>query len=165
MTRPSISTAKRVSYALGYLGLGLVEQASEELEAIEGEDRLSVPVMLTRIELYMAAKNWELVVAVAKGVVRADPRQEQAWIGWAYALRCLERTAEARDVLREAEPQHGKTCALLHYNLACYECLLGNLSEAKVRLRKACRKSADFKALALDDPDLQTLWEEIGSME
>ena len=165
MVRPNIPTSKRVSYALGYLGLGLIEQASEELEAVEGDDRLSIPVMLARIELYMAAKNWDLLIAVAKGVARADPSHEQAWIGWAYALRCLERTAEARAVLLEAEPHHGKQSALLHYNLACYECLLGDMAKAKTRLRRACKMGGtEFKTLALDDPDLQAMWEEIGRM-
>ena len=35
MAKPNIATSKRVSYALGYLGLGLIEQAFEELEAID----------------------------------------------------------------------------------------------------------------------------------
>jgi len=107
MSQPNISTTKRISYALGYLELGLINQASDELESIEGEDRLSIPVMLARIELYMEAKDWELLVAVAKGVARADPGQERAWIGWAYGLRGIERVAEAKAVLLEGDGHHG----------------------------------------------------------
>lgn len=36
MSRPQISTAKRVAYALGYIELGLLTHASDELEAVEG---------------------------------------------------------------------------------------------------------------------------------
>jgi Flp pilus assembly protein TadD len=121
--------------------------------------------MLARIELYMEAKNWEPLVAVAMAVARADPDQERAWIGWAYGLRCLERVAEARTVLLEAEVHHGKTSALLHYNLACYECLLGDLTAAMGRLRRARKLGGkQFKAMALDDDDLRAMRDEIAAM-
>jgi hypothetical protein len=166
MARPNISTAKRISYALGYIELGLVNQASDELESIEGEDRLSIPVMLARIELYMEAKDWELLVAVAKGVAKADPKHERAWIGWAYGLRCLERVAEAKAVLLEADGHHGKASALLHYNLSCYECLLGDIEQAKTRLHQACKMGGkQFKTMALDDEDLKPMWEQIAAMK
>ena len=57
MSPPHIATSKRVSYALGYLVLGLVKEAAAELEAVEGEDRRSLPVMLARIELHMVDKD------------------------------------------------------------------------------------------------------------
>ena len=155
-----------MAYALGYLGLGLVKEAADELETIEGTDRLSIPVMLARIELYMEAKDWELLVAAAKGVARADPTRERAWIGWAYGLRCLEQVAEARTVLLEADLLHGKTCALLHYNLACYECLLGDTAATMTRLRRACKIGGkQFKTMALDDTDLKPMWGQIAEMK
>ncbi len=167
MSIPSnISTATRVAYAMGYLGLGLVNEASDELEAIEGADRLSIPVMLARIELYMMAKDWALLVAVAQGVARADPAQEAAWIGWAYGQRRLTTLPEARAVLLAAEPHHGQTCALLHYNLACYECQLGDIAAAKTRLRRACKLGGkQFKTMALDDEDLKPMWAQIVVMK
>ena len=150
----------------GYIELGLVAEAAEELEAVEGEDRLSVPVMLARIELYMQAKDWEQVVTVAKSVARADPTQERAWIGWAYGQRRLTTLPEAKAVLLEAEQHHGKTCALLHYNLACYECQLGENAAAIVRLLRACSLGGkQLKAMALDDEDLKTMWAEIAAMK
>jgi len=165
MSRPHISTAKRVSYALGYVALGLTDLAAEELEAVPGDDRRSLPVRLARIELYMEAKDWKQLVAVGKEVARADPSQERAWIGWAYGLRSLEQVADARGVLQVAERYHGKRCALLHYNLACYECLLGDLTAARTRLRRACQLGGkQFNALALDDTDLQAMWDEIAAM-
>lgn len=166
MALPNISTAKRISYALGYLGLGKINEASDELESIEGEDRHSIPVMLARIELYMEAKDWELLVAVAKGVAKADPKQERAWIAWAYGQRRHTSLPEAKVVLLEAEKHHGKTCALLHFNLACYECQLGDIEAAKTRLRQACKLGGkQFKAMALDDEDLKTMWEQIAEMK
>jgi hypothetical protein len=42
----SKATAQRLRYADGYLALGLLTDASNELELIEGEDRLSNEVLI-----------------------------------------------------------------------------------------------------------------------
>ena len=46
------------------------------------------------------------------------------------------------------------------YNLACYECQLGRLEQAKHRLEKAFKlgEGEGMRLAALDDPDLQPLW-------
>jgi hypothetical protein len=52
------------------------------------------------------------------------------------------------------------------YNLACHECQLGNLAEAKSWLAKAFAM-ANCKQLKLDalaDPDLEALWKHIGEL-
>ena len=153
----SIATTRRTRHATGYLLLGLLVEASDELEAIEGPDRLSPEVMTVRCDLYMAAKNWELLLAVARELTRSCPADEKGWLHTGIALRQLNRFADARTVLLEAEPLHAD-CAVLHYNLGRYHCLLGDMDEARERVRKACRIDADFKKAALDDPDLAAIW-------
>ncbi len=49
----------------------------------------------------------------------------------------------------------------IHYNLACYECQTGNLSDAKRHLMQATKADVKFKVMALDDSDLEPLWDEI----
>jgi len=59
-----------------------------------------------------------------------------------------------------------RTNATLRYNLACYECQLGRLEQAKLWLEKAFQLG-DAKAMklaALDDRDLEPLWKEIGNI-
>jgi tetratricopeptide (TPR) repeat protein len=153
-----ISTARRLEYASGFIGLGLLNEASEELEFIEGEDRLSAEVMAVRANLYMAAKNWDLLIAVSRELARQCPNIDQGWIHWAYALRELGRIAEAKTVLLQAEPLH-PSCAVLHYNMACYECLLGDVPEARRRLSVACKMGKEWKTAALTDPDLKAMWD------
>ncbi len=48
----------------------------------------------------------------------------------------------------------------MRYNLACYECQLGNLKEAREWLKQAFNlgDAKQMKLAALDDPDLQPLW-------
>jgi tetratricopeptide (TPR) repeat protein len=51
--------------------------------------------------------------------------------------------------------------AIFHYNLACYECLLGNLETAKARLQHAFKLEPRYRLQALEDEDLQLLWNSI----
>jgi hypothetical protein len=53
---------------------------------------------------------------------------------------------------------------IIRYNLACYACQLGNMKEARDWLKKAIDLAGtnQVKLMALDDPDLEQLWREIG---
>ena len=155
------ATARHVRYAQGYIGLGLLNEASDELEAIEEAERFLPEVLAAKLELHWEAKHWETLVSVARELVSLDPAQERGWIGWAFALRELGRVAEAKAVLFEAEPRHGATSAVLHYNLGCYHCLLGEMSEARSRLKRAFRMHPPFQTEAGEDPDLAALWSEL----
>lgn len=154
-------TLKRVRFASGYTELGMLNEASDELEAIESEDRFLPEVLAARVELHVTAKHWETVVGVARELTFRAPSNPSGWISWAYALRELNRIAESKAVLLEAE-QAGVSCAVLHYNMACYHSLLGETEEAKKRLNRACSMDERFKTEALDDPDLEALWAEFG---
>jgi tetratricopeptide (TPR) repeat protein len=143
----------------------MIDAASGELDAIQGEERLSTEVMAARSDLFLAARKWDAVVAVAKVVAVQRPGDGKGWIDWAFALHELQRTAEAKDVLLQAERFLKDTPAVLHYNLACYHCLLGEMTEAKHRLRQACRLDADFKKTALDDPDLKAMRDYIATLK
>jgi Flp pilus assembly protein TadD len=133
-------------------------EVASELDAIAFEDRLASPVLAIRIELHLAKKQWATVISMGQQLTRQNPHEERGWICWAYALRELQRIEEARTVLLEAEPLHGTTSAVLHYNLACYYCLLGDQSAARTRLARACKMEPEFKNGARMDPDLRDLF-------
>lgn len=155
--RQRLPTQRRVEHALGYIGLGMFAPALAELDSIETGDQFRPEVLSARVELHMTTKQWPEVIAVASRLVQTNPEIEHAWIGWAFALRELDRVAEARTVLLAAEPHHGTTSAVLHYNLACYDSLLGNLTEARRRLAIAYRMDDRLKADGALDPDLRAL--------
>lgn len=156
---PRIPTSHRVSYALGYLALGLSCEAAEELAAIAPRDQASQPVVTVWVEVNMERQRWLEVIGHARQLAAIAPAKERGWIAWAYALRELQRTEEAREVLLKAEPLHGDECALLHFNLACYESLLGRFAEARRRLALAFEIDPSYRAEAETDPDLQPLRE------
>ena len=155
--RSFISTRKRIEYAKGYIELGLIKEAEEELAAIKAEDSLSMDVQRVRIDLFMEAKQWNEVVDLAGQIAEKRAEDEQIWISWAFALRELQRVKEAEQVLLRAEKIHGHKSAIVHYNLACYACLLGCLEEAGKRLKRAIRLDKRFEDEWDKDPDLRAL--------
>ena len=164
MSIGSSATKRHLQHATGYIGLGMFKEASEEIAAIASEDRQSLAVLEVRADLYMEAKSWDDLIAVASELARKQPKVEKGWIHWAYALRELNRVAEAKAVLLEAEPIHGQDCIVLHHNLACYHCLLGEREQARQRLRRVFARDQAWRAQALADPDLAAMRDEIAKM-
>ncbi len=152
-----IPTHKHLDYALGYIGLNLLAEARAELALIKPIDRESPEVLGVHIELAMAKNAWARVITLAAQVTAAAPSFERPWIAWAFALREKQRIAEARDTLLRAEREIPEPGALVDYNLACYYCLLGDLAEARRRLKRACAREPEWKAEAASDPDLAAL--------
>ena len=54
----------------------------------------------------------------------------------------------------------------MRYNLACYECQLGNMKESKAWLKKTIELAdkKEVKLMALNDKDLEPLWKVIGEI-
>lgn len=135
----------------------MIKEAEEELGAIEKGDRGTLDVKRVWVDLAMEAKQWANVVRLAEVVAEFAPEDEQLWISWAYALRELQRVKEAEAVLLKAEKSHGHKSAILHYNLACYACLLGYVEEANKRLKRAIKLDKRFEDEWGEDPDLRAL--------
>ena len=152
-----IPIRKHLDYALGYIELGLLDEARAELNRISAADRQTSPVLAVSLELAMAEENWDAVVIFAPQVILADETLERPWIAWAYALRENQRITEAREVLVRGSLVVTEPSGLMDYNLACYYCLLGDLDEARRRLQRACSREPRWKTDAKSDPDLASL--------
>lgn len=152
-----ISTRKHLDYTLGYIGLNLLDDARRELALIKPADRESPEVLLVQIELAMAKQTWARVVTLSAKTAALIPKIERPWTAWAYALREQQKITEAREVLLNAEKLVTDPSPLVDYNLSCYYCLLGELPEARRRLKRACAREPDWKTEAAADPDLAGL--------
>lgn len=148
----------------GYLGLGLLEAAGQELDAIAPAEQEAAAVLEVRAALHLDARQWALAAGAASRLTRAAPDDPQAWISWAYATRRFKGITAAEPILLEAEKRFGATCALVHYNLACYRCQSGDVAEARRRLLLACRIDPNWRAIALNDTDLEPMWKQIEEM-
>lgn len=156
---PSIPTSRHLEYAQGYLALGLLGEASDEIEQIEGQARLSTPVLAFRCSLYTAAKQWNMVEAMAKAVCAREPTNEKIWLSWAEAAKELSGFTAARDILLRAVPHVGDTSARLNFDLGRCLCRLGEVAQAREWVGRARRLDKSFKALVLDEPDLRAMWD------
>ncbi len=81
-------------------------------------------------------------------------------MSWAYATRRADSIEAARLILIDAL-ERLPDAAVLHYNLACYNCQLGDLPLAKRRLKRAFKLDRTFREKALQDPDLEPLWDSL----
>lgn len=66
---------------------------------------------------------------MARKLTHYDPDDVQWWISWAYATRRWDSIESAKSILLTALKKL-PLVALIPYNLACYECLLGELEAA-----------------------------------
>lgn len=144
--------------AIGFIELGMLEDAASEIERLPPEDRDRSSVLALRVEIYRTAGSWSLMEVVARELWKRHPDEPDHWTNLAWAVRRSDSLEAARDILLEAVERFPGD-AMSHYNLGCYACQLGDIEQAKKRVGKAIELDAKFKLLALDDPDLEPLWE------
>lgn len=155
---PNPADKFHVDAASGWIGLGDLDSAREELQQVTPEIRNHPAVLIVQSDLLFAEENWEPLLPVAETLLRQFPKLEFLWINRSYALHELKRTQEAFDALLPAAKKFPKRW-LIRYNLACYCSQLGVLDEARQWLQKAIALAgaSEIKALALADPDLKPL--------
>lgn len=162
----AVSTSTRLTYASGYLALGLHADAVEELDAIAAGEQDSLPVLTLRNHACVAARDWAGAAALGALLCSRDPAEAEHWIQWAYATRRHLGIPAAREILLNALGRHVQE-PILHFNLACYEAQLGEPAAARQRLRAACALEPSCRKMALADEDLEPLhaWISAGMKE
>jgi predicted Zn-dependent protease len=156
---------RHLDAAQGWFELGNCMEATEELEQITREMRGHPSVLEVRFHIYAAAKKWEYAVDIAKAISEFVPDNPFGFIHQAYSLHELKRTQEAWNLLLPVVDKFPKEY-IIHYNLACYACQLGNLKAARAWLKKASDLAGtkQIKRMALKDADLEPLWKVIGEI-
>ena len=101
---------RHVLASSGYLELGMFDDAAMVLEEIAPEDKTRNEVLGARVDLYMAAKKWDMAAAVASHLVKVDPQTAGWWISLAYALRRTESVEKAEAILLRAQVDTSQGC-------------------------------------------------------
>ena len=148
--------------AQGWLELGNPAEACEELKQIAPALQNQPEVLAIRWQIYARDRNWERCVTVASALVDNAPKLAWGWVHRSYALHELGRTRDAFDALMSGVAKFPKDW-LMHYNLACYCCRLGETTRAQRFLEAACKlgDARQIKDMARKDADLRDLWERI----
>lgn len=151
-----INIQKALSAAQGYLELGMYEDAHRELNQLSPEMLGRVEFLECRLFLYMQQKRWEEALGIAAKLRRTDPHVATGYIQAAFCLHELGRTQEAKELLLNG-PESLRLNPLYHYNLACYEAVLGETEAALIYLRKSFALQTDLREVARQDNDLKSL--------
>lgn len=146
--------------AAGYVELGIFLEANEELDKIDPFNRAAPEVLALRIAIYRGLEKWELMQEIAKRLADFQPDEIQWTISLAYATRRADSIQAAKEVLLNAQPKFPKE-AVIKYNLACYLCQTGDIEAAKRYLKKTFQIDLNWRAAALEDADLQSIWDSI----
>jgi len=148
---------RAVSAAEGYAMLGMVEEADTELDGL-GPELVTHPAVLgARVQIFMAVEDWAAAVEISKRLVEFASEEAGHWILLGNVMRRADSVEAAEEVLLEGVEQHPKV-ATIHYNLACYAAVQGRLDTARMRLAEATKLDEKAKLMALDDPDLESIW-------
>jgi len=152
--------------AQGWLQLGDWNEANEELERIQPRLRSHPEVLKVRWAIYRRAEKLDSCLPIATAIRTLAPDDPDGWVLHAQSLYHVKRYAEAAEVITPALERFPDDFNL-HYDAACYACLLGDLAKAKTLLEKAfsINGSAEHKMHALHDPDFERLWREIGNIQ
>ncbi len=156
-----------LSASIGWLELGCPEEAELELGQISAAEQCHPDVLEVRWVIFAQTKRWPAALEVARALVRRAPNRSSGWLHHAYTLRRASDDGfhglqQAWEALLPAYDKFPRE-PTIPYNLSCYACQMHHLDEARQWLRRAIRLGDrdKIKRMALEDPDLKPLWEEI----
>ena len=148
---------KQIQAAVGYLELGMLVEANDEIESLPPHLKTSSAALGVRLEIYRAAEKWNLMEVVARELWKRHQEEPVYWNDLAWTVRRASGLGEALKISSEALEKFPDD-AMTNYNLGCNLCQLGDLEAAKEKVGKAIKLDAKYKLLALDDPDLEPMW-------
>jgi tetratricopeptide (TPR) repeat protein len=151
-----MSLERSLLSAQGYIELEMPDEALAELDALAPSDQLRSEVLQLRLFIVMHAKRWEQALSVCARLRAVSPEDTTGYIHGAFCLHEIGRTNEAKELLL-AGPSSLLSEPTYHYNLGCYDAVLGNLKEATQHLETSFRMDKRFREIAKLDPDLKAV--------
>ena len=139
--------------AQGYLELGMAVEALAELAALPAIEIRDPDIIELRLHILMQATRWADALSTAEELIRLNADAIPAYIHGAFALHELGRTEEARNLLLKG-PSELRKDPTFHYNIGCYEAVLGNREAALDSLQASFALDETYRDFARRDPDL-----------
>jgi Flp pilus assembly protein TadD len=142
--------------ALGWLELGLPEEALSELSSLSARDRMRRHALELRLIAEMESHRWNAAADTGRLLCLKEPKEARFFIHAAYCLHETGDTLAARDWLLRG-PATLIEDPLFHYNIACYLAVLGDRKRAESHLERAFEMDASLRVSAQEDTDLAEL--------
>jgi Flp pilus assembly protein TadD len=147
---------RHLEYSRGYMVLGMLDDATSELNRISPEHFADPEILEVRLKIHAKAKRWPNAVDVARYLAKVQPSNPARFIQLASAVRHAVCTESAREILVDAKKRFPNNPAI-QYNLGCYAAQLGDLESARSYVRRAIELDPSFQTRALEDPDLEPI--------
>ena len=151
-----MSLERALVAAQGYIELEMPDEALQELDSLPHQDQRREEAVQMRLFITMRARRWPDALALCERIRASTPDSPTGYIHGAFCLHELGRTREARQLLMEGPPSLNDE-ATYHYNLGCYNAVLGNLEEATRHLEVSFEMDEKFRHVAKHDPDLKSV--------
>ena len=165
MEKLDSESTQHLQAAYGCIGSGNQLGALAELSKITPQFRDHPAVLVTKLSLCEAAKDWATSLKLVETLLVQLPDNPIHWVQRSLYLRELNRVQEAWGKLLPAAEKF-PAFWMIPYHLAGFACRLGNIDEARHRLNAALElvDADSLKTKALAEADLQPLWQEIGML-
>lgn len=146
----------RIRAAVGWLELGLPDEALVELAPLPWRIQIRRPVLELRLAAEMAHRAWNKGSETARLLCLRFPTEPRYFLNAAFCLHETGDTTEAcRWLLRGPKALFGE--AVFHYNLACYLNVMGQHTRARGHLETAIHLDPGLREEAEQDEDLEGL--------
>lgn len=151
----------KLQKAEGALLLQMSPKAAALLAEIPQELQESAPYLECKMELGRQTGDWTAMADAARKLVEQKPAEAGYRIQWAFATRRAHSLPEAEKILLTILADFKEAPSLVHYNLACYAAVQGDLKAAWNYFLKAVREDAHWLEMGLEDDDLFSLRDQI----
>lgn len=158
-----LSPATHLRRASGYFDLEMYQEADRELRALPDEEPWLKKKKVFQVAIRQDLKDWVNMRTLSRELCYLYPNEEDWWVSDAFATRRSESIEDARKILLDGLAVHYES-AIIRYNLACYACLLGHPGECLDFLKEAVRRDEKYKAMAMEDEDLEAVREALQQM-
>jgi len=156
-----MSIDRSLNAAQGYLELGMPAEALAEIETLPQELVSHAEILQLKLVILMQLRSWDEACEICKSLRDRFPQLTVGFVHGAFCLHELGKTREAKNLLLSGPPALLRE-ATYHYNLGCYEAVLGNLEEALQYLRTSFAMDQNFRIIAGRDPDLKSIADQLG---
>ena len=147
--------------AQGWVGLRNAPEAYIELRRIRPELQSHPFVRAAWLDAWIAGGDWAQGRAAAEEMCRDFPEEPGFWLYLAYATRRVAGgggLVAAMVILESVEQRFPKEWTI-PFNLACYNCQMERLADAKDCLLRAMEAGGPrIRKMGLEDQDLKPLW-------
>jgi len=140
-----------LQFAVGYLNLGLPDEALQELDILRPAFRNSPEVLSLRTQIHLLRSEWVCAAELAESGRTAYPELPDFFIQQALAYEQLGQPARAIEIWKAAPPEIRRS-GFCHYNMARCEARLGNLTSAQRHALQAMKLEPSLKPAVRTDP-------------